>query len=216
MRMSAGFITAAEMQQQLGGIPLERIRVVPPPGMATEDDALRIQDAEGRTCEVIDGVLVEKAMGYFESRVATILIFFIESFLEANDLGIVLGPDGLVRLSASRARAPDVSFFRWEKFPGRLLPAAPVPHLIPDLTVEVLSKGNTRAEIETKLDEYFSAGVQAGWVIDPARGTARLYAGRDSVTEIASGGVLSAPAVLPGFELSLAELLDRAGKRAAR
>jgi hypothetical protein len=57
--MSAGFITAADLQQQLGGIPLERIRVVPPPGLATDDDAMRIQDREGRTCEVLDGVLVE-------------------------------------------------------------------------------------------------------------------------------------------------------------
>ncbi len=159
--MSVAFVTAAEMQQQLGGIPLERIRMVPPPGLATEEDALRIQDAEGRTCEVLDGILVEKAMGFFEARVATVLLSLLDRFLETHDLGVVVGPDGLIRLTKKRTRAPDVAFIQWDKFPERHMPAAPVPSLIPDLTVEVLSKGNTRKEIETKLDEYFAAGVRA-------------------------------------------------------
>jgi Uma2 family endonuclease len=211
--MSAGFVTAADLQLQLGGIPLERIRVVPPPGMATEDDAMRIQDREGRTCEVIDGVLVEKAMGFFEARVATILLHLIEQYLEKHDLGIAVGPDGLVRLTSTRSRAPDVSFVCWEKFPNRKLPAAPVPHLIPDLTVEVLSRGNTRTEIETKLDEYFAAGVKAAWIIDPTRETAKLYTSRDEVTEISGNELLNAPSILPGFQIALQALFDRAGQR---
>jgi Uma2 family endonuclease len=211
--MSAGFVTAADLQQQLGGIPLERIRVVPPPGLATDDDAMRIQDREGRTCEVIDGVLVEKAMGYFEARVATVLLHLIERYLEEHDLGIVVGPDGLLRISSTRSRAPDAAFFRWEKFPERVLPAEPVPSLIPDLAAEVLSRGNTRAEIETKLDEYFTAGVIAVWIIDPARQTARLYDSREVVAEISLDGTLRAAKVLPGFEVRLRDLFDRAGKR---
>jgi len=211
--MSAGFITAAEMQQQLGGIPLERIRMVPPPGMATDADAMRVQDSEGRTCEVIDGILVEKAMGYFEARIATVLVFILEGYLQEQDLGIAVGPDGLVHLTTNRSRAPDAAVFTWEKFPQRQLPAAPVPSLVPDLAVEVLSKGNTRAEIETKLDEYFAAGVGAAWIIDPARRTAKIYNSRNDVAEISEDGVLKAPSVLPGFELVLRELLNRAGKR---
>lgn len=96
--MATGFITAAEMQEQLGGIPLERIRMMPPPGFATEEDLLRVQDSEGRTCELIDGVLVEKTTGYFESRIAAALIFFLETLLEQHDLGIVLGADGTLRI----------------------------------------------------------------------------------------------------------------------
>jgi Uma2 family endonuclease len=209
--MSAGFITAAEMQQQLGGIPLERIRMVPPPGMATDDDALRVQDAEGRTCEVLDGVLVEKAMGFAEARIATVLAFILEGFLREHDLGITVGPDGLVKLSQSRSRAPDVAVIKWEKLPDHRLPSAPVPRLVPDLAVEVLSRGNTRAEIEKKLDDYFSAGVAAAWVIDPRRRTAKLYSSREDVTEIDQHVQLRAGTVLPGFALRLGDLLNQAG-----
>jgi Uma2 family endonuclease len=211
--MSAGFVTAADLQLQLGGIPLERIRLVPPPGMATDDDAMAVMDREGRTCEVIDGVLVEKAMGYFESRMAIVIAYFIERFLDGRDLGIVLGSDGLLRISSTRSRAPDVSFLNWSKFPSRQLPAEPVPHLVPDLAVEVISQGNTRAEMEAKLDEYFAAGVQAAWIIDPKRESAVVYEGRDATVAVDIEGTLTAPAVLPGFALSMRELFNRAGNR---
>ncbi|MBL9164080.1 MAG: hypothetical protein JNL18_15230 [Planctomycetaceae bacterium] len=89
--MSAGFVTAADLQLQLGGIPLERIRLVPPPGMATDDDAMEVKDREGRTCEVIDGVLVEKAIGVFESRLAIVLAYFIERFWTAMILALRWG-----------------------------------------------------------------------------------------------------------------------------
>jgi Uma2 family endonuclease len=211
--MSAGFVTAADLQLQLGGIPLERIRLVPPPGMATDDDAMDVKDREGRTCEVIDGVLVEKAMGVFESRLAIVLAYFIERYLDGHDLGIVLGADGLVRISATRSRAPDVSFVNWSKLPNRKFPVAPVPNLVPDLAVEVLSRGNTRAEMEAKLDEYFAAGVRAVWIIDPRRESAEVYASRDSSVTIGIDGTLTAADLLPGFEVSMRELFDRAGNR---
>lgn len=211
--MSAGFVTAADLQLQLGGIPLERIRLVPPPGLATDDDAMAVKDIEGRTCEVIDGVLVEKAMGWFESRLAIVLAYFIERYLDGHDLGIVLGSDGLVRISSTRSRAPDVSFVSWSKFPDRKLPAAPVPHLVPDLAVEVLSRGNTRAEIEAKLDEYFAAGVQVAWIIDPTRETATVYEARNESTAVDMEGTLTASVVLPGFAVTMRQLFDRAGSR---
>ena len=50
----------------LGGIPLDRILFHPPPGTATEQDVID-QEARSRLCELVEGVLVEKAMGYLES-----------------------------------------------------------------------------------------------------------------------------------------------------
>ena len=52
------FETVAELIEQLG-VPPERILVHPAPGQATEKDLLKSR----RICELIDGVLVEVAMG---------------------------------------------------------------------------------------------------------------------------------------------------------
>jgi Uma2 family endonuclease len=211
--MATGFITAAEMQDQLGGIPLERIRILPAPGTATEQDLLRLLDSENRTCELIDGVLVEKTMGYFESQLAMLLGYFIRVYLEQHDLGIVLGADGTLRILADQIRVPDVAFLGWRHFPGRVLPAEPVPAIAPDLAVEVLSAGNTKREMERKLDDYFAAGVELVWFIDPASRSAEVYESRNQRHQVSFDDSLSGGNVLPGFELPLKQLFEKAGWR---
>ena len=202
--------TLADLYERLGGIPLERIRVVPPLGTATEEDVLQSKRRFGRICELIDGVLVEKTMGWFESRLAVLIGHFIESFLDAHNLGVVAGADGPVRLFPGQVRIPDVGFVSWEHLPGRKLPSQPIPALAPDLAVEVLSKGNTEAEMQRKLRDYFTAGVRLVWYVDPRTQSARAYTAEDQCTEIGPDGSLSGGEVLPGFELPLAELFARA------
>lgn len=54
-------MTVEELAARVGTVPLWRIRTDPPPGAATEED---IQREESRLCELIDGVLVEKAVEF--------------------------------------------------------------------------------------------------------------------------------------------------------
>lgn len=75
---------------------------------------------EDRLYELTDGVLVEKAVGYVESRLATVLIPFLEVFADTYDLGIVLGAEkgwieyykkdfetkGVVSITATTPRFP--------------------------------------------------------------------------------------------------------------
>ena len=206
--------SVANLQQHLGGIPLERIRLYPPPGMATEKDLLALlDDREKRICELIDGVLVEKTIGYYESQIALLIGHFIHSFLDQHNLGIVLGEAGTLRILPEQVRIPDVAFIRWERFPNGKLPREPVPALAPDLAIEVLSKGNTEPEMQRKLRDYFAAGVRLVWYIDPESQTATAYTAADQSTAIGRDGVLDGGDVLPGFTLSLTELFAKAGPR---
>src|SRR5436190_22364348 len=108
----------AELLERLGHVPLERIRMRPPPGTATEADVLAALEApRKRLCELIDGVLVEKAMGYAESVLAAYLIFLLEAFVRPRNLGLVTAPDGTVRLWAGRVRIPDVADVSWDRLP---------------------------------------------------------------------------------------------------
>lgn len=50
----------------LGGIPADRVRLNPPLGRAVMSD-LAIAHQQGSLCELVDGTLVEKAMGYEQS-----------------------------------------------------------------------------------------------------------------------------------------------------
>src|SRR5690349_3229857 len=86
----------AELQAHLG-VALERIRVSPPPGTATENDVTVAHDRDGLLCELIDGVLVEKAVGQYESRVAVWVIHYLSNYLARNLIGDPYAPDGPMR-----------------------------------------------------------------------------------------------------------------------
>lgn len=199
----------ADLQHYLGDVPLERIRLFPSPGTATEAHLVAALNREHRLCELVDGVLVEKDMATFESSVAAYLIHLIHVFLATHPIGMVTAPDGPLRLSANRVRMPDVSVIRWERFPNRKLPASQaVFAVVPNLAVEILSAGNTRREMELKRDEYLDAGVQLVWYIDPRARTATVYSTDGPVQEFDESGILSGADVLPGFELPLKEFFD--------
>ena len=118
-------------------------------------------------------------------------------------------PSGL----PGQVRAADVAFLEWRHFPDRKLPAAQVPSLVPDLTVEILSPSNTTAEMDRKLRDYFRAGVRLAWLIDADQRTAVEYRSAKDARPIAADQSLEGGEVLPGFTLSLADLFQKAGTR---
>lgn len=202
----------ADLQHHLGGIPLERILVVPPPGYATEEDVTRLDDHEDRLCELQDGILVEKPMGWYESMLALLIANEIGNYLKSHDVGKLLGSDGSLKILPRTVKIPDVSFISWDRWPKTKLPRRPIPALVPDLVVEVLSDTNTKAEMAAKLMTYFKAGVRLVWYIDPETQTAKAYASPSDVTEIPVDGMLSGGDVLPEFQLSLAWLFSEADR----
>ncbi len=199
----------ADLLEELGGIAPSRIRIRPPLGTATEQDVIDIHDRENRLFELVDGVLVEKVMGFYEGRSAAVLIFFLETFVSDNKLGITAGADGMMRLSSGLVRIPDVSFISWDRLPGRRVPRVPIPRLAPNLAVEVLSAGNTRAEMDRKLHEYFAAGAELVWYIDPDTRTAQVWTSLENSVTIDEGGTLDGGTVLPGFQLRLHDYFAR-------
>src|SRR5262245_53899414 len=90
--------TMADLVDRLGGVPLNRIRFLPPPGTATEADVIDLEQRENRLCELVDGVLVEKAMSYRESVLACVLVALVRGHVIPRNLGVVSGADGMMRL----------------------------------------------------------------------------------------------------------------------
>ncbi|MCA1594933.1 MAG: Uma2 family endonuclease, partial [Chloroflexi bacterium] len=127
-----------------------------------------------------------------------------------NDLGIVLGEAGMLRLAPGLVRAPDVSFISWDRFPGGQLVPEPIPDLAPDLAVEVLSDGNTAAEMDRKLQEYFAAGSRLVWYVEPRLRTVHVYSSPTKFQVVGSDGTIDGGNVLPGFTISVADWFERA------
>ncbi len=205
--------TLAELLERLGGVPLDRIRMQPAPGTATPNDVLRLCEGEPKIlCELVEGVLVEKPMGHFESRLAFWLIVALGKYLEDNDIGIAAGADGPHRLNSNLVRLPDVAFIGYDRIPEEAQPATPTPDWIPNLAVEIISTSNTDAEMDRKRREYFEAGVQLVWIVDPPTRTVRVFTAVDQFTTVTDGEQLDGGVVLPGFRLSVREWFERATK----
>lgn len=203
----------ADLLRDLGDIPPERVRIIPPIGTATIEDLIEVNESgDGPICEWVDDTLVEKAVGQYESWIGSIVNGLFLIYIREKRLGMLLGEAGVVRILPRVGRAADVAFIAWKSMPGGKPPSPEdrVPLMVPDLVVEVLSASNTPREMERKRGEYYTAGVKHVWEIDPIAKTARAYTGVNSVRDIPAGGILSAEDVLPGFQLSLTEVFELA------
>jgi Uma2 family endonuclease len=198
--------TLADLLHELGDIDPARVRLHPPPGTATEQDVLAIQTHEDRLYELVEYVLVEKIMGFRESWLASFLIHALLSFVRPHRLGLVTAPDGMVRLASGLVRMPDVAFISWDRLPGRRMPTEAIPGLAPNLAVEVLSEGNTPGEMARKRREYFAAGVQLVWLVDPRTRTVEVFTAPEQSVLLHTDHTLDGGSVLPGFVLSVHEL----------
>src|SRR5205085_5123124 len=136
----------------------------------------------------------------------------LEAFLGEHDLGILLGESGMIRVEPRQVRMPDVSFFSWDQFRGRVLPPGSILNRVPDLAVEVLSPSNTKKEMARKRKEYFMGGCTLVWEIDPIKRTVRVYTAPDESKLVREKGSLDGGTVLPGFKLRIAALFKRAGR----
>lgn len=201
--------TMEDFLVRLGDIPPHRVMMRPTPGEATEADLLDHMDRTGKCSELIDGVLVEKAMGRGESFIAGWITMLLGAHILPRSLGCLISEAGIVRLRSGVVRAPDISFIRKDRLPDGLFDMTPIGELMPDLAVEVTSAGNTKAEIERKVGEYFLAGIEAVWVVDPFRRVVVVYTSPEDAVTLAESDTLDGGTVFPGLDLPLARIFEQ-------
>jgi Uma2 family endonuclease len=83
------------------------------------------------------------------------------------------------------------------------------PHFFPgapDLAVEILSPGNTRAEMHERLRDFLHSGTQLAWIINRETESVEVCRSLTQRKLIGSGGFLEGEELLPGFRYPIASL----------
>ncbi|QDU28755.1 hypothetical protein ETAA8_38600 [Anatilimnocola aggregata] len=204
--------TLGELANRFGDLPLTRICFSPLPGLATGEDLLRLRAEQGKRFELVDGTLIEKAMGAYEGLLASWLVTQLHIYLTTNPIGIAFGDGTPLQLAPKLIRLPDCGFIALDRLPGGEFPIdSPTPHIVPNLAVEVVSVTNTRGEMEAKMAEYFGHGVQEVWYLYPR--TRQLFqftpGTQFRVIEIDESITTE---LLPGFSLSMKCLFSPPGR----
>lgn len=208
------FRTIAEVQERLGHVPGSRILTYPAPGTATIQDLLDSSVTGDRLVELVEGILVEKAMGFREGGLGLWIGTLFNVYLMEHNIGYAAGSDGMIRFKLDLVRMPDVSFIRWDSVdhPDEIEnPAGAFLEYPPDLAVEVLSPGNTRTEMAVKLGEYAKAGVKLVWYVDPERKEVDVYpkGSEKRKKTFTLADTLDGGDVLPGFTLPVAKIFEK-------
>lgn len=157
--------------------------------------------------ELVDGVLVEKSMGWESSRVAIRISTILQQFVDEHRLGWIAGADAGYQCYPDdplKVRKPDVSFVSFKKIPAD---EPPVGHCqaIPDLVVEVTSPNDLYCDVEVKIQEYLDAGVPLVWVVNPDAKTMRSFNASGETNTYRGEETISAEPILPNFRCPLSQ-----------
>lgn len=161
--------------------------------------------------EVVQGKRVELPNMSSYSSLINIWIFkAIDKFVEETGLGttvieVLFGIP--TKDDPDKQRRPDVAYLTKDRWPIDTLPPDSDPWpAVPNLAVEVISPSDRIVEVNTKISDYFEAGVELVWVVHPRNEMVEVYTAPLESRKLSKSETLTGEPVLPGFELKLATI----------
>jgi Uma2 family endonuclease len=187
----------------------DRVRAAASVVKLTYDDFVHFPD-DGKRHELIDGEhYVTPSPNVRHQHISGRLHLLIGNWLEAHPIGRLFYAPLDVVLSDIDVVEPDLLYLSNERAAQVLTPLH--ARGVPELVVEIASKGTRRRDETIKRRLYERAGVTEYWVVDPEIDVMRVYRregdafGRALELLREAGDVLTTP-LLPGLEIPLARV----------
>ena len=173
----------------------------------TADELLLMPD-DGFRYELVKGELRRMTpAGNVHGRVTMSFAWRLAQYVDENRLGTVYAAETGFRLATDpdTGRAPDVAFVSRARVEAvgeveGFWPEAP------DLAVEVVSPGDSYADVEEKVFAWLDAGTKMVVVINPRQRSATVYKSPSDITALAEADVLDGEEIVPRFQLAVREI----------
>ncbi len=177
--------------------------------LLTVKDYAALDEPAGVRYELSNGeLIVTPSASQFHNRIRDDFNSRLWAFVKPRNLGQITCETDLT-LVGEVVRRPDIAFIRAERLEGVDLDQSPLP-VSPDLAIEIVSKNDRADDLLLKVFQYLEAGAQAVWLMYPNTRLAYRYIPSKREPEVRSveaGDKFEEPDLLPGFSLSLSEIL---------
>jgi Uma2 family endonuclease len=108
---------------------------------------------------------------------------------------------------ATRPLVPDVAFLSFDSLSYERDEAAQIPHMAPDVAIEIISPNDQRRDVDEKTRVYLAAGTKLVLLVDPVNknfvthdaGQTRTFSATQTFTHEA----------LPGFAVQVASMFEK-------
>ena len=152
-------------------------------------------------------LIVMSPTGSESGRQNADLLTQISIWNRQTKLGVVFDSSTGFTLPNSAKRSPDVSWIeisRWREL-SRTQQRKFAP-IAPDFVLELLSPNDRLSDIQSKMQEYRSCGVNLGWLIYPDEKRVEIYRLGQTVEVLIEPQTLSGEELMPGLTVELREI----------
>jgi Uma2 family endonuclease len=131
----------------------------------------------------------------------------LANWAEQDGTGLCFDSSAGFTLPDGAKVSPDASWVRKDRYEALTqAERESFAPLCPDFVVELRSKSDRLALLQTKMSEYVKQGARLGWLIDPTTRTIYVYRPQQEPETLNAPATLTDDTVLPGFVLRLEEI----------
>lgn len=169
------------------------------------DEFVELPENAEKLFEFIGGEIFEVPSNPYVSKIAGLIITYLNIYLFKNDIGHVTGEQGGYMVAGERY-APDAAFISYEK-QAELVKQGYNPNP-PDLAVEVISSESKQEEkkLTIKLSNYLSVGTLV-WIVRPEEKYIEVHQAGQAAKILGEKDMLDGGNVLPDLQIKLSDIL---------
>ena len=175
--------------------------------LLTADDLAKQPD-NGTRYALVKGVLQKMPPAGFEHGICAAEIGSrLNLHVRTHQLGYVCGAETGFKIAQNpdTVRAPDAAFVRQASIERQGIVKG-YWEGAPDLAIEVISPGDTYAEVSEKVEEWLTAGCRMVWVINPRTETVEVYRPNVDFTILHRTDTLDGGDVVEGFQCRVQDI----------
>jgi len=175
--------------------------------LLTAED-LEEMGSDAKRFELYDGVLWEKdAMGGQHGEIEIQLTRYLAPHVLDRRLGRLYPSDAhfIILRNPDKVVMPDLAFVRTDRLPPETARVGFMP-VVPDFVVEVVSPSDRTVAVIEKIRLYERAGVALIWLVQPRTRSVTVYILGQEPRTLHEGDTLDGGDVIPGFQLSVADV----------